>query len=275
MMWIETLVLSVVEGVTEFLPVSSTGHMILAKSALGLESSDALNSFLVIVQAGAILAVVTLYFPIFLDWFKSWICLLYTNLKVEDATKLRMQSLSVAFSILPFGVLGLLLKPYLNQLFSYRSVALALIVGGLFILVVERILHNRPPEVAQKNLSDLTLKSGILIGLGQCLALWPGFSRSAATLLTARLLGFERSAAAEVSFLLGLPTLLGAATYESVKSYQFLTDEWIRYLIVGIVVAWITAFICVKLFVAFLKKYPLAVFAYYRIVLGSLILIFF
>jgi undecaprenyl-diphosphatase len=274
-MWIETLALSVVEGITEFLPVSSTGHMILAKSALGLESSEALNAFLVIVQAGAILAVITLYFPIFIDWFKSWICLFYTNLKVEDATKLRMQSLSVAFSILPFGILGLLMKPYLNQLFSYKSVALALIVGGFFILIVEKILRKRPPESSQKKLSDLNLNSGILIGLGQCLALWPGFSRSAATLLTARLLGFERSAAAEVSFLLGLPTLLGAATYESIKSYEYLTEDWIQYLIVGIIVAWVTAFICVKLFVAYLKKYPLAVFAYYRIVLGALILVFF
>jgi undecaprenyl-diphosphatase len=274
-MWMETFVLAVVEGITEYLPVSSTGHMILAKSALGLQDSEALDAFLVIVQAGAILAVVTLYFPILLSWLNSWLELVGKKKLLPNAQTLRMQSLAVALSMLPFAILGISFKPFIKTLFSYQSVSWALIVGGFFILAVEWFLKRKPADAKEKDLNDLSLRSGIVIGLGQCLALWPGFSRSAATLLTARLVGFERSAAAEVSFLLGLPTLLGAAGYETIKSNSALTPEWLGYLAMGIVVSWFTALVCVKLFVSYLKKYPISVFAYYRIVVGVTILIVF
>jgi undecaprenyl-diphosphatase len=272
-MWIETSILAVVEGVTEFLPVSSTGHLILTKHLMGLTESESLDAFLVVVQAGAIFSVVTLYYKILKSWCESWLSIFIRRLQTPESASLRNQSFAFAMSILPFGVLGFLFKPFVKSLFSYKSVAVALIVGGVVILVVEKYLEKK--VVHEKEINSLTFKSAFTIGIGQCLALWPGFSRSAATILMSRTLGFSRSASAEISFLIGLPTLLGASLYEGVSSAKYLTGEWVWYLISGIFLSWLTALVCIKLFVSFLKKYSLGIFAYYRIVVGILILVFF
>jgi len=286
--WLAIIVLAVVEGVTEFLPVSSTGHMILARSLMGLPASEALDAFLVIVQGGAILAVVSVFWRLFVKWIKAWLQFFVRGsnpaallLEAEqnavavvaaEGPALRAQSLAVVLSVLPFALFGFFAKDFVKSLFSANVVACALIVGGVFILVAERFLSRR---VDERRSEEFGFRDALFVGLGQCLALWPGFSRAAATLLFARFSGFSRSASAEISFLVGLPTLLGVSGYEAMKSWQHLDAQWWTYLAVGIVIAWVVAYVCVKTFVAFLRRYPLSVFAWYRIVVGIFILWFF
>jgi undecaprenyl-diphosphatase len=275
--WSDIIVLSIVEGITEFIPVSSTGHMIIAKSILGLEKSPELDAFMVIVQAGAILSVLSLFWPTFLKWIRAWGSLLSKKGLDENAlaaNKLsRRESLAVAVSPIPFAVLGYLNKDFVKSLFSTEVVAYALIAGGILILVSEALLRFAKKE--ERETSTMTIKDALLIGVGQCFALWPGFSRSAATLIMGRMLGFSRSSAAEMSFLIGLPTLLGTASYEAIKEYQHLQGQWLQYLLVGTLIAWIVGYICVKSFVAFLKRYSISGFAWYRIIVGILLLVLF
>lgn len=271
--WLEIIVLSVVEGITEFLPISSTGHLIIFKKLLNINESEQLNAFLVIVQSGAILAVVSVFFPVLLKWFKSWLSLLQkSDIKSAIDVKHRQQSVGVALSVLPFAVVGFLNKDFIKSLFSVKVVAVALIVGGILIVVDEYFLRRF--RKSERDMSSLTIRDTFLVGVGQCLALWPGFSRSAATILTGRWLGFSRSASAEIGFLIGLPALLGTALYETIKVYKQLDAQWIQFLIVGIIISWGVAYVCVKSFIKFLNRYPLTIFAAYRILVGTAILVF-
>jgi undecaprenyl-diphosphatase len=273
--WFDIIVLSVVEGITEFLPISSTGHMIIAERLLNIQKSEQLDAFLVIVQGGAILAVITVFWSLFLGWAKAWIALLPKSPVAPSNTHraARLQSLFVVSAVLPFAALGLLLHKQISALFDVRVVAAALITGAVLILVSEYVLAKRQSH--EKKTGALTLTDALLLGCGQCLALWPGFSRSAATIIAGRARGYSQGAAAELSFIIGLPTLAGAASYEMIKKASILGPEWFLYLGVGIVIAWVVAYVFVKGFIVFLKKYSMAVFAYYRIVVGVLLLMFF
>lgn len=268
--FVDIIILSIVEGVTEFLPVSSTGHMIITRDLLGLENNESLSAFLVIVQAGAILAVISAFLKVFKNWLVAWINV--TN-KSETFVDARRQSLSIAMSVIPFAIVGFLFKDFIKSLFSVSVVAYALIVGGVLIVVVEQLLARRQNK-EEKKFESVTLKDCVIIGVGQCLALWPGFSRSAATILTARARGYSRPASAELSFLIGMPALLGTASYEAIKEWHLLPSEWHTYLLVGIVISWAVAYVCVKGFVAFLQKFSLSWFAAYRIIVGVLILLY-
>lgn len=284
--WIDASLLAVIEGVTEFLPVSSTGHMIIYKDLRELPASEALDAYLVVVQAGGILAVLTIFWQYFLQSLVAWINLLGPKTRevlkpwleksikrpLDERTEgeLRMRLLRLALSCVPFGVLGFLGRATIKSWFSLQVVAAALLAGGFLILAAERL----PERISRRSegVGQLTWRDAFLVGCGQCLALWPGFSRSAATLLTARVLGYSRASAAEISFLVGFPTLLGAAGYEAIKSARFLTGEWIAYVIAGVLIAWLVAFVCVKSFVSYLKRYSMDVFAWYRIALGAALL---
>jgi len=269
---LESVWLAVVEGVTEFLPVSSTGHMILARHFLGLEKTDALDAYLVIIQAGAILAVVTVFWPTFLAWIRAWLALLSkTSENRASQIGLRLQSIYFACSVVPFAVLGFVFKDFVKSLFEVRVVAMALLVGGVLILLDEWIL-SRFRSRKERNLESLGFKDAVLIGVGQCCALWPGFSRSAATLLAGRWLGFSRTAAAEASFLVGLPTLCGTALYEAKSSWHLIDPEMRFQLLVGVLISWVVAYVFVKMFLAFLRRFPLTIFAYYRIIVALLLL---
>ena len=281
-MWLEIVLLAIVEGITEFLPVSSTGHLIITKSLLNMEKSPQLDAFLVIVQAGAILAVISIFWKLFLKWFFAWVQLVAPRwalahpgeenplrLQAAEGVALRQQSLSVAVSVIPFAIIGFFMKDFVKSLFSYYVVAWALIVGGIFIILAEWFMRNAKIE---RGVEEYKLRDSLIVGLGQCLALWPGFSRAGATLIFARFAGFSRAASAEISFLVGLPTLLGTAGYEALKEWKHLDAQWIQYLVVGILISWFVAFICVKTFVAFLRRFPLSVFGYYRILFGALLL---
>lgn len=265
--WFDIIVLSIVEGVTEFLPISSTGHMIIFQNLLGIEKSAELSAFLVIVQGGAILAVMTLFLSTFRDWAKAWI----VPSRINDAKKIRLESIYVALAVIPFGAVGFMLRHNIKELFSIKVVAAALIVGGVLILVSERFLIRK----GEKSFSDLTLRDAIVIGCGQCLALWPGFSRSASTIIFSRFLGYSRTSAAKVSFIIGVPTLFGAAFYEAIKEAHVLNGVWFNYLVVGILVAWVVAYLCAKWFIQFLQRFSMTSFAIYRIVVGVLLLYYF
>lgn len=276
MNFFEAMVLSVVEGITEFLPVSSTGHMILAQHFLGIEESESVKAFLVIVQAGAILAVVTVFWPTLLRWLRAWLSLVSSRTGERQASVIgdRAQSLFFAVSVIPFAVFGYLNRDFIKSLFDVRVVAYALLVGGILILVDEWWL-SKGRVGKERSLDEFKFVDAVVIGLGQCCALWPGFSRSAATIIAGRWRGFSRTAAAEVSFLVGLPTLCGTALYEMKSSWQLIDSEMRFQLWVGIVVAWVTAYICVKTFLVFLRRFPLTIFAYYRIIVAGLLLYFF
>ena len=271
--WLDIIVLAIVEGVTEFLPVSSTGHMIIVSNLLELPESKQLEAFLVIVQSGAILAVITACWPTLLRWIRGWIAFFGSSKGNAEHISERQQSLFVLMAVVPFAVIGFSLRNVIKSLFSTNVVAYALIFGGILMLISE-FIHSRR-KTPERTSSKMGFVDALFIGFGQCCALWPGFSRSAATIIAGQARGFSRGTAAELSFLVGLPTLLGTAGYETLKSWNHLTSDWLQFLAVGILVSWVVAYICVKSFIAFLKRFPLSVFAYYRILIGFFLLWYF
>lgn len=263
----DALLLGVVEGATEYLPVSSTGHLILVQRALGVggeeESSAAANALAICIQSGAILAVLVLYF--------SRIQEILRGLMGRDRNGLLLlRNLILAF--LPAAVIGLLFNDWIKEhLFGVRPVVSALIVGGILILTVSGRIARRSEGL---QLHDLSMKNAVLIGMMQCLAFWPGFSRSLATILGCLWAGLALSAAVEFSFLLGLVTLSAATVYEGAKhgsemiaAYGFVSP------LIALIAAFVSAVISVRFMVRMLQGYGLAPFGYYRILLGLACLI--
>ena len=254
MNWLETIIIAIVEGLTEFLPVSSTGHMILAQWFLGVKSDDFVKAFIVIIQFGAILSVVILYWKRF---FQSW------NF---------YRKLFIAF--IPALVLGLLLNDFIDSMLeSVLVVAIMLVIGGVFMLFVDK-WFNYPEE----NEAKMTDSKAFKIGLAQCISMIPGVSRSMATIVGGMSQKLSRKTAAEFSFFLAVPTMAGASGLKLFKlllkedSRQILFDN-INVLIIGNIVAFIVAMIAIKFFISFLTKYGFKAFGYYRIIAGLTILI--
>jgi undecaprenyl-diphosphatase len=249
MTFLHVILLAIVEGVTEYLPISSTGHIILTSSLLGIEAEQFTKDFTVIVQFGAIMAVVVLFF--------------------ERLRKGEVPIKSLILSVLPAIILGPLVKNYVDDMLgSVQVVATTLILGGIAIIILEKILTK--PSVT--TLDKLTTRQSIMIGLFQCVAFIPGVSRAAATIIGGRIMGLDRLNSAEYSFLLAVPTLTAAAAFKSIKIIPTILPEQIQFIIVGNIVSFFVAYISIKLFIGFLKKYSMAAFGWYRIVIG---LIFF
>jgi undecaprenyl-diphosphatase len=263
------VILGLVEGITEYLPVSSTGHLILTSAALGLgegPGKEAVDAFQVVIQAGAILAVVGLYWPRFLR--------MLGGLAGRDAGGLRLlMNLVIAF--LPAAAAGFLLHDWItSRLFYSAPVAGALVVGGVYMLAVDRWRKSRPAP--GKTIDEMTPRDALTVGALQILALWPGTSRSMMTITGGYFAGLSPVAAAEFSFLLGVPTLTAAAGYALVKDLAKATPEnppfyevlGVGATAVGLVVATVSAAVAVKFLVAVLQRKGLAPFAWYRIVVG-------
>jgi undecaprenyl-diphosphatase len=250
---IEALILAVVEGLTEFLPVSSTGHMIIASTFMGIASDDFTKLFTVAIQFGAILSVVVLYFKKFLQGFNFYF------------------KLGVAF--IPTGILGLLLKDSVDSLLeNVMVVAIALLIGGIILLFVDKWFAKNETEGTE----EVSLKTGIIIGTIQALAMIPGVSRSAATIIGGLTQKLTRKAAAEFSFFLAVPTMFAATLKSMWDSKELLsksTNDELMLLIVGNVAAFVVAYLAIKTFIGFLTKHGFKVFGYYRIVLGTILLI--
>lgn len=266
----ETIVIAIVEGLTEFLPVSSTGHMIIAQNVLGVESTEFVKAFTFIIQFGAILSVVILYWKRFFR--------LNRTPAPEGASFVRRLlhkydfywKLLVAF--IPAAVLGLLCSDAIDAMLeSVTVVAVMLIVGGVFMLFCDRIFNKGSEQ------TELTEKRAFLIGLFQCISMIPGVSRSMATIVGGMAQRLTRKDAAEFSFFLAVPTMFAATVYKMAKLFMEGGTEILREnlaaLIVGNVVAFIVALLAIKFFIAFVTKYGFKAFGWYRIIVGAVILI--
>ncbi|MGD8190576.1 undecaprenyl-diphosphate phosphatase [Brevibacillus ginsengisoli] len=256
--WI-AVVQGIVEGLTEFLPVSSTGHLILAGELMKFEGPKA-ETFEIIIQLGAILAVVILY------WNRIMSLL---SFKKSSSSNLNLKHIIVA--ILPAMILGLLLhKVIKNYLFSPYTVLIGLVVGGLFMIYAEK----RHVPVQTDTIDDLSYKQAFSIGLFQCLALWPGFSRSGATIAGGLLVGTNHKTAANFSFLIAIPMMIAASGYDLLKSYKLLSMDDLVFFLIGFFVSFIVALLAVVTFLKLLEKLKLSAFAYYRFIVAILFWLF-
>jgi len=250
------IILGIVEGITEYLPVSSTGHLILATELLGFDQ-EAWEVFNIAIQPGAILAIVVLYWRTFWDVTKG----LFT---LEKGALAFVRNLLVAF--LPAVLLGLAFGDIIElMLGNAELVAWALIIGGVAILIVERFAK---PAAEGGGVAEVSLRTSIAIGLVQCLAMIPGVSRSGATILGAMSFGVDRKTAAEFSFFLAVPTLAGATVYKLYKARDELTMDDMGLIGIGSAVSFVVAIVVVKAFVTAITRYGFAPFAWYRIAAG-------
>lgn len=260
--WFEATVLGIIEGLTEFLPVSSTGHLIVGQRMLGLAAGESSNAFAIGIQMGAITAILVLYWRRLIDAFR-------TVLRPEAGKPNLL--LQILIAAIPAIVLGLLCEDWIDaNLFSAKVVAYMLIIGGLLLFVLERFLKGRTKAVTE--LSGMSYRTALWIGVWQCLALIPGTSRSGAMIGGALVLGLSRTAAAEFSFLVGLPILYGASIYKLVSARDTLTTDMLSPFVIGTVVSFLAAIAVVRPFVVFLRSHSFAPFAWYRIVAGALLL---
>ena len=255
----KALLIGVVEGLTEFLPVSSTGHIILAEEVLNFQGPPG-KVFEIVIQLGAILAVCLLYRA------KIWT----TAMGVVQREKPAMRfAAAILVAFLPAAIVGVAAHKYIKEvLFNPMVVAVALIVGGIAILLIERFAQR--PRI--KTLDDVDLKTALCIGLCQCLAMIPGVSRAGATIMGARVFRVDRATAAEFSFFLAMPTMLGATVYDLYKNWSSLSWEHGGVIALGFVAAFVSAMLVVGAFVRFISRYGFTVFAWYRIAVGALAL---
>lgn len=250
MSYLHVVILALVEGLTEFLPVSSTGHLILTSHFLGLTSDDFLKAFQVIIQFGAIMAVVVMYWKRFL------------KVDFEFYKK-------IALGAFPVLIAGFILKDKIDQwLDSTTVVAWSLVVGGIVFILADMLIK----PIKDKN--EISLMDSLKIGLIQIVALIPGVSRSGATILGAQSLRYEKTPAAEFSFFLAVPTLTAATLYKTWKIRHFIDGSNAPLLLVGIVLSFIFAWLAIKGFIAFVSRHGFKWFGFYRIVLGLLVLIY-
>ncbi len=256
---IEAALLGLVEALTEFLPVSSTGHLIIAAELLKFQGPPG-KVFEVVIQTGAILAILVLYFRRFWD--------VLVGLPSDPGARRFVMAIALAF--LPAAVIGVAAHKYIKfYLFNPTVVGISLILGGIAILVIERI---RPvPTVNQ--IENFTPKLALGIGAVQCIAMIPGVSRSGATILGALLMGVTRRAAAEFSFFLAVPTLAGAAVYDLYKSRDDLSADGLGLIAIGFVAAFLASLWVIRWFVGFVSRHGFAPFAWYRIVAGAVLLV--
>lgn len=258
--YLKSILLGVVEGLTEFIPVSSTGHLILFGDFLEFTNANS-GSFEIFIQLGAILAVVILY----RERFKSFF-LFDSQAKglngLEGIKKLFVASL-------PAFVLGFLFHDFIKlYLFNPLSVAIALVLGGVFLILIER----KDFQARIKSLDQISYQECLFLGFFQCLALWPGISRSGATIIGGLLRGFDRGVAAEFSFFMAVPVLAAAASYDLLKSWDKLSNNDLYIFCLGFIVSFIFALFAIKTFISILKKHTFKAFGWYRIILGLIVI---
>jgi len=250
MSWIEAFILAIVEGLTEFLPVSSTGHMIITQGLLGMKSTEFSRVFLIAIQFGTILSVVVLYWKRFFQSMSFY------------------YKLFVAF--LPAAFFGLLLNDYIDELLeSVYVVAIMLIIGGVVLVFIDRWFKGNE-DIPDR---EITYPDALKIGFFQVIAMIPGVSRSAATIIGGMTQKFSKKQAAEFSFFLAVPTMFAATAYKMLKGYEAINIDNIGVLIFGNVIGFIVALFAIKSFISYLTKHGFAIFGYYRIVVGVLILV--
>ena len=259
--FIKAVTLGIVEGLTEFLPISSTGHLILVNEWINFDPTFT-NAFNVIIQLGAILAVVVLFFS------RLW----PFNKEGEEKKRVYDIWVKAVVAVVPALVLGFLLGDFIEQkLFNPWVVAIALIIGGLILIYIERKQNN----FKFLSVSDFPFKMALFIGLIQCIAMIPGTSRAASTIIGAMLLGASRVAAVEFSFFLAIPTMIAASGYSLVKHGFEMSGSELMILAAGFVTAFIVSLTIIKFFIKYIQTHNFIPFGYYRIVLGVLVILYF
>ncbi|MWC27919.1 undecaprenyl-diphosphate phosphatase [Paenibacillus sp. MMS18-CY102] len=252
---VKAVIMGIVEGLTEFLPISSTGHMIVTGELLNF-TGDRAKTFEVVVQLGAVLAVLVLYWKRFMN-------LLSFNLK-----KPGLNILHIIIGMFPASVLGLVLHGFIKDyLFGPKTVVVSLIVGGLLLIAAEKI--RRKPSA--ETLDDITYRQALGIGCFQILSLWPGFSRSGSTMAGGMFFGVKKEAAAEFTFLMSVPIMLGASGVDLIKSREFLEWNDTGLFLTGLLASFVVAMIAIVTFLNLLKRISLTWFAYYRFVLAAVV----
>lgn len=247
----QAIIIAIVEGLTEFLPVSSTGHMIIASSLMGIEKEEFTKLFTVAIQLGAIMAVVVLYWRKFFD-FSKW-----------------QFYLKLIVAVIPAIILGLLFSDKIDALLeSPTTVAITLVLGGIVLLFIDRFFLNSTINEE----SQISFGKSFVIGIWQCIAMVPGVSRSAATIIGGMQQGLTRKLAAEFSFFVAVPTMAAATGYKLLKGYESFTADRIKLLAIGNVVAFVVAIIAIKFFIGFLQKHGFRIFGWYRIIAGLILL---
>lgn len=266
---IKALVLGVVEGITEWLPISSTGHMILVDEFLQLNVSEEFkNMFLVVIQLGAILAVVALY-------FKKLVPVDIQNKKLRWKKDTLTMWLKIIVSCIPAAIVGVFFDDKIEEVFyNWQTVSAALIVFGVLFIIIERRNKGRKPRI--DSIDGITYQTAALIGLFQLIAaVFPGTSRSGATIVGALLLGVSRTVAAEYTFFLAVPVMFGASALKLVKFGFSFTSQELAILFVGLVTAFAVSVFVIKFLMNYIKKHDFTVFGWYRIILGAAVILYF
>ncbi len=252
---VDSIILGIIEGFTEFLPISSTGHLIVASKFLGVDQTDVTNAYQVIIQFAAILAV----FFNYRDKFHVSKIPLWTK---------------VFIAFLPIGTVGFIFSDQIKAMFSIDVVAVMFIVGGVIFLLVEKFFIPHEKTMLD-DIEKINMKQTLWIGFAQVFALIPGTSRAGSTIIGALLVGLSRRASAEFSFLLAFPVMCAVTGYDLLKHYKDFTHESLINLGIGFVVSFVVAYVTIKLFLAFLEKFTFVAFGVYRILFGVLLLIIF
>ncbi|HZG86657.1 undecaprenyl-diphosphate phosphatase [Paenibacillus sp.] len=269
--FLKAVILGLVEGLTEFAPVSSTGHMIIVDDAW-LQSEQFLgkyvaNTFKVVIQLGSILAVLVVFRQRFIDLLglRRWVG--GKPSAAEGGPRLKLTQVIVG--LLPAGVLGVLTEDYIdNYLFQTSTVLIGLVLGALLMLAADRF---RPKQAATETVDKITYRQALLVGFVQCLSLWPGFSRSGATISGGVLLGMSHRAAADFTFIMAVPIMAGASFISLVKNLEYFAAEAIPFFVVGFISAFVFALITIRFFLKMIDRVKLVPFAIYRIVLAAVI----
>jgi len=265
--FLKVVILGIVEGVTEWLPISSTGHMILVDEFLQLQmSEDFKKMFFVVIQLGAIMAVVVLY------WDKLFPFDFKKGLKIDP--KIMDMWFKIVVASVPAAIVGILFDEQLDKLMNYKTVAIMLILFGIFFIVVENRNVNQTPKI--NSLSEITYQTALIIGFFQLIAaVFPGTSRSGATIVGALMIGVSRFVATEFTFFMAVPVMFGASLLKILQLPARLTGQEIFLLITGMIVAFVVSLISIKFLMGYIKKNDFKAFGWYRIVLGIIVLVYF
>ncbi len=251
----DSIILGIIEGITEFLPISSTGHLIVASELLGVDQNSVTNAFHVIIQFAAIFAV-------------------FFNYKDKFTIKHIDLWVKVFLAFLPIAIVGFIFSTQIKELFNIQIVAIMFIIGGVIFLIVEKFFIKED-KYTLDNVENITLKQSIIIGFAQVFALIPGTSRAGSTIIGALLVGLSRKASAEFSFLLAFPVMSAVTFYDLFKHYHEFSNANLITLAVGFIVSFIVAYLTIKLFLKFLENFTFVAFGIYRIVFGVALLIMF
>lgn len=272
MSFIVAIILAIVEGLTEFIPVSSTGHMILTAKLMGYDDqSPEMKTFEIVIQLGAILAMALVYRERIVHMLG-----LSRKITVVDrhAPAGRLDLFHVLLGITPALAIGYIFRDFIKSLFSSHTVLWALVAGGVFMIFAEWFSRHKA-NVTAPGMDQITYKQALLIGLYQCISvLWPGFSRSGSTIAGGMLSGVSYKAAADFSFLIAIPIMCAVSGYELLDSYRYLTSNTIGYFLIGFVVAFVVAYVVVLAFFKLIQRIQLRHFAYYRFVLAAVFWMF-